>query len=193
MSRPGRALRAAALLGLILVAASASDRVNIREPLPFGHREHARAFERAGVGCLDCHPVGARAEAEAALPLPEAPLSSCHGCHLGELARAPGDAPSGCLLCHADLEGLMPRDHQLDWISLHGQASRAAGQDCQSCHEPAGCLDCHDARGAGSENPHPAGFRSTHGVEARIDPRSCSTCHTETSCTSCHVKGALPW
>ncbi len=184
-------------LGLLLAAtvAWAGDVVHLRSPLPFDHAEHARTFDKAGLSCIDCHPVGAKASAptEAALPLPEGPRSTCHGCHLGEVSKAPRAAQDDCLLCHADLTGLMPPDHNLDWISAHGDQSRAAGSSCSTCHRPAECLDCHDRRGAGSESPHPVGFRSGHGVEARLDPRSCSTCHTQTSCSSCHEGGAAPW
>lgn len=183
-------------LGLVCATASAGDLVHLRSPLPFDHQEHAGSFARNGVGCLDCHPVGMRASTPGGSepPLPEPPTSSCHGCHLGELAKAPRSSPDTCTLCHTDLSGLVPNSHNLEWISLHGDASRAASSDCTSCHRASECLDCHDRRGAGSEEPHPVGFRSTHGVDARLDPRSCSSCHTEASCTSCHLQqGALPW
>ena len=184
-------------LGLALLGAPvrAGDPVHLRDPLPFDHGDHAQTFGRVGVACLDCHPVGARSTApdSLALALPDPPRSSCHGCHLGEVAKAPRAAPDTCTLCHADLAGLRPRDHDLDWTRAHGDASRAAGATCDSCHTASACLDCHDRRGAGSESPHPVGFRSAHGIEARIDPRGCATCHTEASCTSCHLSGGQPW
>ena len=182
-------------LALAFAPAIAGDPVQLRSPLPFDHGEHAGTFERSGLSCLDCHPVGARRASgdPSPLALPSAPRSSCHGCHLGELSKAPRSAPDTCTLCHSSLDGLVPRDHSLDWIATHGDMSRSAGSTCDTCHRAAECLDCHDRRGAGSENPHGAGFRSSHGVEARLDPRSCSTCHTEATCTSCHVQGAMPW
>ena len=187
--------RLALVLAVGCASASAGDPVQLRSPLPFDHSAHAATFERTGVSCLDCHPIGARRSSPdgGSMALPEAPRSSCHGCHLGEVSKVPRSAPDTCTLCHASLDGLKPRDHGLDWISAHGDQSRSAGASCSTCHRPSECLDCHDRRGAGSENPHPAGFRSGHGVEARLDPRSCSTCHTEQTCTSCHLQGAMPW
>lgn len=195
MSLRSTAARVSLGLALIAAPASAGDPVHLKSPLPFDHHEHASTFERAGVSCLDCHPVGAHTATPSTtpLPLPEPPRSSCHGCHLGEVSKAPRSAPDTCTLCHADLSGLEPASHGLDWLALHGDASRAVGASCSTCHSRSACLDCHDRRGAGSEDPHPPGFRSSHGVEARLDPASCSTCHTQATCTSCHERGALPW
>lgn len=197
MKRPLLLALALGLAGLHWLPAVAGDKPRLIDPLPFDHGEHAAAFSRAGVGCVDCHLVGLReakpAEGAPEVQVPDPPLSSCHGCHQAELPKAPRAAPDNCTLCHADVRELMPADHDLDWIAIHGDLARSATASCSSCHEPATCFDCHDRRGAGSENPHEVGFRSTHGVEARMDPRQCSSCHTEASCTTCHTGGALPW
>jgi hypothetical protein len=181
------------VLGLLVVVASAvaaevTDRPSLKEPLPFDHALHARTLDRAGLGCVSCHPVGLTAQA-----LPPPPISSCHGCHLGTVRGAGKSAPSECEACHDDRAALRPANHGIDWIEHHGLASRAGAATCSDCHSASACLDCHDRRGAGSTNPHPVGFRQYHGVEARVDPRSCSTCHTEASCTSCHESGVTPW
>lgn len=184
-------------LPLLWLSAAAGDPPSLKDPLPFQHAEHAKVFGKAGLTCVDCHPVGlSRPDASQDIPqatLPPPPLSSCHGCHQAQASRAPRSAPDQCGLCHADLNELKPADHGLDWVSNHGDAARAAGASCDTCHEASTCFDCHDNRGAGSANPHGPGFRETHGVVARADPRQCSTCHTEASCTACHSTGALPW
>jgi hypothetical protein len=169
----------------------------VREPLPFDHAEHADALERAGLGCVACHPVGLRRriapDRAEAVPLPAPPRSACHACHVGEVARAGRGAPMECSLCHDVRAELRPADHALDWIALHAAAARAPDQACSSCHTTASCLDCHDRRGAGAASPHGVGFARFHGVEAQLDPRRCSTCHTEASCTACHTSGGVPW
>lgn len=169
-----------------------SDRAeapSVRTPLPFDHPAHARSFERAGLSCVDCHPVGLRPNQ--ALPPP--PRSSCHGCHLGELPGAPKQATRVCTTCHAHRAELVPASHGPGWEHAHGAEARARGATCSDCHRTSTCVDCHEARGAGQRNPHPPAFRTTHGVEARLDPARCSTCHTGNSCQTCHTTGALPW
>ena len=186
----------AALLLLWTVALANDEAPGLKTPNPFDHADHSAAFAAAGVTCVDCHAVGLRApKAEAPAPaLPAAPWSSCHGCHQGELKKAPKNAPTACLTCHASLADLKPASHDIDWIAQHGDAARGLRADCESCHTaPSFCTSCHAQRGALSENPHPPGFSSFHGVEARLDPRACTTCHTPTTCTGCHQSGAAPW
>lgn len=183
----------AALLAWWPAGADERPEASLRAPLPFDHGTHAAAFGEAKLACQDCHPVGLRRDDGAVPADPPAPLSSCHGCHLGEVRRAPRGAPGECGSCHADVRALMPVDHALDWAVRHAGAARAPGADCAACHRPSTCLDCHDRRGAMSETPHPVGFRAGHGVDARLDPRACASCHTEASCSACHADGALPW
>lgn len=164
-------------------------------PSPFRHATHKNAFAESSLTCVDCHAVGLRSTgAGAAVPtLPEAPWSSCHGCHRGELRRAPAKAPSTCLSCHSSLAALKPADHAVDWTQQHGEAARSFQADCSSCHDKVTCVSCHEERGALSRNPHPPGFAAFHGVQAQLDPRSCTTCHIPSTCTSCHQSGAAPW
>ncbi len=167
------------------------------EPFPFDHTQHAKAFEKAKVSCVDCHPVGAFSKPETARVVPEGPLSgprsSCHGCHLQELEGAPRKAKGTCLSCHADRMALIPADHGLDWVDVHGDSARSRGASCSDCHDTNTCVACHEGRGALSAKPHGPGWGAFHGVEARLDPRSCASCHTGDSCVTCHVEGVLPW
>ncbi len=172
------------------------------DPFPFDHAGHAKAFERGRVTCIDCHPVGLRVSTPQGPVAPDtslhAPRTSCHACHLDQLAHAPGAATPTCASCHADMHQLTPASHDATWLTDHGPDSRAFARDCASCHDQATCFDCHDDRGPSATNPHPPAFRSTHGMEARLDPRSCSTCHTGETCSTCHATGAesgggWPW
>lgn len=181
------------LLGIaltgVLARAAGPGAPAVHEPLPFDHAAHARAFDRGGLTCVDCHPVGMRPDG--ALPPP--PLTSCHGCHLGTMDGAPRKADRTCELCHADRQALRPASHGPDWTHQHGREARARQATCNDCHATRTCVDCHERRGPLQRNPHPPAFRTTHGVEARLDPMRCSTCHSGETCRSCHSTGAIPW
>jgi len=172
-------------------------RPHVIDPLPFEHAEHARAFARAGVTCVDCHPVGLQQgmgeDGRAPVESLPGPIATCHGCHRAQLPGAPRKAPNTCATCHDDREGLKPASHGLDWLHAHGDQARAPGASCDTCHEASTCFDCHDQRGAMAESPHGPGFRSWHGIEAQADPASCTTCHTVQACTSCHATGGNSW
>ncbi|MFT7519657.1 MAG: hypothetical protein ACI9MC_001799 [Kiritimatiellia bacterium] len=165
---------------------------SVIEPIPFAHSVHSEPFDKVGLTCVHCHPVGARKD-DTQVSLPKVPLSSCHGCHLNALPGAPRQADPTCTTCHADRAQLVPKSHGLDWVGGHGPDARTAMKQCSSCHQRGMCVDCHEGRGAMSRSPHPPAFGSTHGVEARLDPASCSTCHAEQTCTSCHITGVTPW
>ncbi len=169
----------------------------LREPFPFAHADHTRAFKKAGLSCVDCHPVGAFSKPERARVVPDGsvpgPRSSCHACHRGEVEDAPRRAPGACMVCHAERPALRPADHGLGWVDEHGAEGRARGAQCSDCHDTATCVACHEGRGALRKSPHGPGWSAFHGVEARVDPRSCSTCHIGEACASCHVEGVLPW
>jgi hypothetical protein len=178
-------------------AEEASQVPDLREPFPFDHGEHSRAFDKAGLTCVDCHPVGAFSKPESARVVPEGPIpgprSSCHACHQGEVEGAPRKAPSACMVCHAERGDLLPADHGLGWTDNHGAEARARNATCTDCHDTATCVTCHEGRGAVRKNPHGPGWGAFHGVEARVDPRSCSSCHVGEACAKCHVEGVLPW
>jgi hypothetical protein len=171
---------------------------SLYEPLPFDHAQHGRTFAKRDVTCVTCHPVGLHTgkgdstQAPAGLQLPP-PRSSCHGCHLGEMWKAPKNAPSTCGTCHDERSELLPGDHGVGWELEHGMAARARGASCDNCHAQQGCVACHDRRGPMVRDPHPPGWSSTHGVEARIDPASCTSCHQADSCSTCHASGVRPW
>jgi hypothetical protein len=167
----------------------------LHEPLPFSHDAHAPPFERAKLLCQDCHPIGLR-QTEGGPAAPERvapPLTTCHGCHLGEARRAPRAADSQCTNCHSDRSQLIPSSHGLGWDVAHGGEARAWRATCEDCHATPECVECHDQRGALTTSPHGPGFGSFHGVEARLDPASCGTCHAAPSCTECHTTGRTPW
>jgi hypothetical protein len=183
--------RALLSLPLLLVAATAGPRPRLLDPLPFSHASHERAFTRARVACIDCHPIGRSSDPPAA-DLP-APTSTCHACHLEEVQGVPHGAPAQCGLCHADRRELLPASHGPVWRVEHAVPARADADGCASCHASRECYACHDGRGPSAKNPHGPGFRITHGIEARLDPARCSACHTGESCTACHATGSLPW
>jgi hypothetical protein len=187
---------AVALLAVAFGGTASSPSVDLQEPLPFDHGGHARTFEKAGLDCVSCHPVGARpATPEPGVPAPElsSPRSACHGCHLGTAPDAPRRAKSACTGCHASLTGLLPGDHNALWPLHHADAARDRHADCTDCHQGRWCVECHLDRGPMSQSPHGTGFRITHGIEARVDPARCTSCHVGSMCTSCHTTGVLPW
>ena len=184
---------ALALLALAVAGMAFAAKPSVRDPLPFEHDAHARVFRATGVACVDCHPVGLTAQGASSPEMPPPPLSSCHGCHLGEVAGAPRRAPSECATCHGDRDALRPASHDATWLLAHAASARGPAAGCEDCHTTSQCLDCHDRRGALAATPHPPGFGSFHGIEARLDPRACSTCHEASTCTTCHTQGKAPW
>ncbi|MBT3218656.1 MAG: hypothetical protein HN348_06155 [Proteobacteria bacterium] len=174
------------LLALVASANVPEARPRVVEPLPFDHSQHSRIFDKLGLHCTDCHPLGANNSSDEPLPDELAPSRAiCHGCHEGQLRRA-GEK---CTDCHSHRGELLPQDHDVYWLELHSGRARALGADCFNCHEANQCVDCHERRGAMSRNPHGPGFGTIHGVEARFDPASCSRCHSPNTCTDCHSLG----
>lgn len=184
------ALVATAVLGTA-VSGSRED-VQVLVPFPFSHEEHADVFADAGLSCVSCHPVGLELPAGVsdAEPLP-APRTTCHACHLQEVAGAKKAAPRACETCHPALLELMPESHGFGWLEDHGPEARALGATCSDCHEASTCVECHEDRGAGARSPHGPGFSAVHGIEAAVDPGSCTSCHAAATCTSCHTRGGL--
>jgi len=189
------------LVGLLLALkgmASDPPKPAVKDPLPFVHDHHAKAFKKADITCVTCHPVGLRVvegDNSAAPDTPtEPPLTLCHTCHLeGIRGPAARHAPKTCTTCHPNESELIPPSHGHAWATLHGAAARVDSTGCESCHAPRQCIDCHDQRGPLSANPHGPGFARTHGVEARLDPYSCTTCHSVDTCSTCHSEGVQPW
>ena len=193
----------AVLIGITAVAGPSALRAGglsvdapaprVAEPLPFDHDAHEKTFRKERVTCVTCHPVGLRVDGTAPSADLPPPTSTCHGCHLHEVKGAPRKADGTCGTCHPDRSELVPVDHGLGWLGVHGGEARARGRPCTACHDATTCVDCHEGRGAMTANPHPPGFRATHGVKARLDPNSCSSCHVQDTCTACHTDGVTPW
>jgi hypothetical protein len=183
------------LLSIPLVVATAvavaDEPPTLIDPLPFSHDTHRGAFRAARLVCIDCHPVGRSTDPPVADM--QAPLSTCHACHLEEIPGVPHGASNQCGLCHSERSQLLPADHVAAWREDHGDSARADAQGCLACHGSQQCFACHDQRGPVAANPHGPGFRVTHGVEARVDPQRCTSCHTGESCLTCHQTGSLPW
>ncbi len=170
----------------------ADDIPTVIEPLPFDHSTHDKPFDRFGLSCADCHPLGLTSESTDVEMLP-APRSVCHACHRGELKGAPRRASDRCSACHPVRDELKPESHNLGWSKEHGPEAQALRNGCDTCHDRGQCIDCHEARGAMTRSPHGPGFRSFHGVDARIDGASCVRCHASETCLQCHEGGKRPW
>lgn len=173
-----------------------SDVPALRDPLPFGHEAHGVSFERAGLTCVICHPIGLAAvkdgEQEPLIETLPPPLTTCHGCHRGAVTGAPRSAPGTCTMCHSNAGELAPASHQVDWLRHHAAEARTNGPTCRYCHERTECVSCHERRGPHAISPHPPAYATIHGIEAALDPASCSRCHAAITCTSCHATGRLP-
>ena len=117
--------------------------VEVEQPVPFDHRQHAWA---QGIDCLYCH-GGAERSAAAGVP----PASTCAGCHTQ--APLPVDAPIPWAKVH-DLPDFVYFDHSIHF---------AKGVGCATCHGKveemarvvqaapltmSWCLDCHRERHA---------------------------------------------
>ncbi|WP_456412249.1 hypothetical protein [Thiolapillus sp.] len=183
------------LLSLMVVAGEAPEekrwwekRADQRPALYFPHNAHDQAMEESGVLCLACHPFSKTDETD-----PEAvgemsavanePLEAiCHSCHVEDRS-----APTECRLCHPDPKKIWPRDHDLDYVRLHGPDALEDERACSSCHLDLNyCVDCHFRRDAASHREHGLGYRLSHGLDARMDPQKCSSCHNPSYCFDCH-------
>ena len=193
-----------------------------REPprtnLRFEHLDHAQAAVGRPAACVACHQQqGAPWMTVVALDAHR--CLDCHGVRTAHLA-APDTA---CATCHVSLARASrlteqdvaafptpPSHKQPGYGSAegHGQAARAAGASCATCHAREFCLQCHvdaperreilalapDHRSAAihAELRAPAshddpGFLASHGSTAQRAPETCAACHTQKSCLTCHV------
>ncbi|HEY6157768.1 MAG TPA: cytochrome c3 family protein, partial [Gemmatimonadales bacterium] len=189
-----------------------------RTNLRFDHRDHVRAAVNRPAACVACHQQqGAPWMTVAALDAQR--CVDCHGIRTAHLA-APDTA---CATCHLPLARAArltvkdvaafptpPSHEQSGYAGAdgHGQAARAAGANCATCHAREFCLQCHvdaperreiqalasDPRSAGirAELQAPAShedpdFLGRHGASAQRAPVSCVACHTRESCLTCHA------
>ena len=158
-----------------------------RPELYFPHKLHEEAMEQSGVTCLACHPFNATRESDPATAAALAAVANepleaiCHSCHVVDRS-----APSECRLCHPRPETIWPRDHDFDYVRLHGAAADDE-EACRACHLDLNfCVDCHFRRDAMARRVHGLGYRQSHGLEARLDPAGCGSCHNASYCFDCH-------
>jgi len=162
----------------------------------FSHEVHKKVLESEGFECLVCHTTGLEIEEEkeeekmievskeSFFPGKE----TCHFCHFNP--QAGNIAPDRCSTCHFDIRGIIPANHNFDWMSKHAVFSKADETGCESCHTPRFCEDCHKRRDLPTLRVHDRNFRFIHGIEARANPRECGNCHELRSfCDQCHIKG----
>ncbi len=148
--------------------------------LQFPHSTHLAN----GVACEKCHLGKAGAEALAPRMLPA--MGLCMDCHNTPITD------SGCLICHASLEGKRPANHAPDWREVHGLWAGGAGNnDCAMCHQETDCEACH-AQAQLEKQVHPANYGFLHAGDFLSFEKECSTCHQQPrECMSCHLARAV--
>jgi hypothetical protein len=160
----------------------------------FDHARHEKIFTAKGTVCGDCHRFDAKIDA-AAEPLAAAASgaalypgsAACHYCH-GPSETHIAAAPSACTTCHANLMPLLPENHQVAWLRVHGATASADPVACQNCHRDAFCINCHQNRDSILTFVHDRNYLSLHSVDARANPIQCGNCHREDFCLNCHAK-----
>jgi hypothetical protein len=153
---------------------AAGPRVKDYSP-KFTHAAHVDAK----LTCTNCH-------ADLDTPLPTETIghfptmAECMKCHTEKLVS------TDCALCHLPDDELRPKDHMLEWLSLHGAAAAESQASCTVCHSLAeDCQACHN--GDAVSSPHPRNYIARHGQEAHMSEMRCSVCHDEQSfCNECH-------
>jgi hypothetical protein len=160
----------------------------------FDHQRHAKTLAEQGVACGDCHRFDARIDtgkAPLAAAASEAALfpgsAACHYCH-GPSDTRIAAAPSACITCHSNITPLLPEDHQVAYLRVHGATASADPVACQNCHRDAFCINCHQNRDAILTFMHDRNYLSLHSVDARANPIQCGNCHREDFCLNCHAR-----
>jgi hypothetical protein len=162
----------------------------------FDHQRHEKILAQKGIACGDCHRFDATIEA-ADPPLASALSSAalypgsaaCHYCH-GPSDTHMATAPSACTTCHTNLVPLLPENHQIAWLRVHGSVASADPVACQNCHRDAFCVNCHQNRDSILTFMHQRNYLSFHSVDARANPIQCGNCHREDFCLNCHAQAA---
>lgn len=197
--------------------------------LVYSHPAHGTKAKDAT--CESCHanitapaaPAG-QPRATAWMDVGKAAPELCLACHDH---RAPShlDEANKCTTCHRPLVEAtalsdarvvaLPKPPSHDgarFVSAHGDAARASGASCATCHARESCTRCHvdgarnatvralapDARvaravaGKAPSYPTPvshtqATFRVDHGAAALAEGATCATCHARPSCQTCHA------
>lgn len=149
----------------------------IREYSPkFNHSSH---IEAGKLSCAECH-------SDLDDPLPEnlighfPDMTECMNCHSVKLVS------NECSDCHLPTEDLLPVDHKLDWVNLHGLSASISQEECSQCHSVAeDCQACHN--GDAVSSPHPRNYVSRHGHDAHLSDLECGVCHDQREfCNDCH-------
>ena len=160
----------------------------------FDHERHAKMFATQGLVCGDCHRFDAKidtGDAQLAAQASGAALypgsAACHYCH-GPSETRIAAAPSACTTCHTNLVPLLPENHQVAWLRVHGATASADPVACQNCHRDAFCINCHQNRDSLLTFVHDRNYLSLHSVDARANPIQCGSCHREDFCINCHAK-----
>lgn len=163
-------------------------RAEQKPELYFSHQVHDEVMQTSGVTCLACHPFQALdttdpGEAAKLAVVANEPLEAiCHSCHVEDRS-----APAECRLCHPEPKKIWPRDHDFDYVRLHGPVAARDENACRECHLDMNyCIDCHFRRDAAARRNHGPGYRLSHGLEARMDPARCGSCHNPSYCFDCH-------
>lgn len=160
----------------------------------FDHQRHEKILTAQGLVCGDCHRFDAKidtgtpelaAAASGAALFPGA--AACHYCH-GPSDTRIAAAPSACTTCHGNLIPLMPENHQVAWLRVHGATASADPVACQNCHRDAFCINCHQNRDSLLTFMHDRNYLTLHSVDARANPIQCGNCHREDFCINCHAK-----
>ena len=163
----------------------------------FSHERHAKIVAEQGLVCGDCHRFDAQIDtADASLAAAASGTAlvpgsaACHYCH-GPSETRIAAAPSACTTCHTNLIPLLPENHQIAWMRVHGATASADPVACQNCHRDAFCINCHQNRDSLLTFMHDRNYLSLHSVDARANPIQCGNCHREDFCINCHAK-AIP-
>ncbi|MEO8604750.1 MAG: cytochrome c3 family protein [bacterium] len=161
----------------------------------FSHDRHAAILAAQGMACGDCHRFDAKIDtgdaslagaASGAALFPGS--AACHYCH-GPSDTRIAAAPSACTTCHSQLMPLLPENHQMAWLRVHGATASADPVQCQNCHRDAFCINCHQNRDTLLTFMHDRNYLSLHSVDARANPIQCGNCHREDFCLNCHSHG----
>ncbi|HEX7407126.1 MAG TPA: cytochrome c3 family protein [Candidatus Binatia bacterium] len=163
----------------------------------FNHAKHAPTLASANVTCIECHRFDALIEAgneelarELSAQAQYPHSAACHFCHVDSESRM-AKAPQACTTCHENLAPLRPPDHEVAWLKVHANMSRANPAKCENCHRESFCIDCHDRRDTIQTRVHDRNFRFFHSVQVRANPMQCGSCHREDFCINCHKQGKV--
>jgi hypothetical protein len=203
-------------LVILILAAFLYSCVAFRYPAPittFNHEIHAPSVVEEKMDCFSCHNIvidepdivkrvellkWSLKEAEDKRFFP----GICHKCHV-DLDSKVLEATAKCLICHHEVDKILPSSHNGDWKRTHAISTKDAGINgiyydgmykdgkkaafaCSTCHEQSYCVDCHTVRNFARVKMHPRTYKIAHVAAGIADPASCGTCHSRAFCIDCH-------